>query len=72
MSWETVFSIAAIDLGYENISDNESLYIPIVPTLSEESTIPMIADKDAVDYILKNPLQCDRSHGCAHVAAACT
>ena len=43
--------------------DNESLYIPIVPTLSEESAIPMIADEDVVDHILKNSLQCDRSHG---------
>ena len=29
--------------------DNEILYIFIVPTLSEESAIPMIADKDGVD-----------------------
>ena len=49
--------------------DNESLYIPIAPTLSEESAIPMIADEDAVDHIPKNPPQCDRSHGCAHGAA---
>ena len=52
--------------------DNESLYIPIAPTLSEESAIPMFADEDAVDHIPKNPSQCDRSHGCAHGAAART
>ena len=51
---------------------NESLYIPIVPTLSEESAIPIIADEDAADHIPKNPPQCDRDHGCAHGAAACT
>ena len=51
---------------------NESLYIPVAPTLSEESAIPMIADEDAVDHIPKNPPQCDRSHGCAHGAAART
>ena len=67
---------AVIDLGYEKCFhnglsdyDNESLYIPIAPTLSEESAIPMIADEDAVDHIPKNPPQCDRSHGCAHGAA---
>ena len=49
--------------------DNESLYLPIVLTLCEESAIPMIADEDAVDHIPKNPRQCDRSHGCAHGAA---
>ena len=32
----------------------------------------MIADEDAVDHILKNPPQCDRSHGCALAAAAST
>ena len=69
-------SDVVFDLGYEknfhyglSDYDNESLYIPIVPTLSEESAIPMIADEDAVDHIPKNPPQCDRSHGCAHGAA---
>ena len=52
--------------------DLVSLYIPIVPTLSEESAIPMIADEDAVDHIPKNTPKCDRSHGCAHSAAART
>ena len=52
--------------------DLVSLYISIVPPLSEESAIPMIADEDAVDHIPKNPPQCDRSHGCAHGAAART
>ena len=72
-------SDAATDFGYEknfhnglSDYDNGSLYIPIVPTLSEESAIPIIADEDAVDHILKNPQQWDRSHGCAHGAAACT
>ena len=72
-------SNADIDLGYEknfhnglNDYDNESLYIPIVPALSEESAIPMIADEDVVDHIPKNPPQCDRSHGCVHGAAART
>ena len=54
-------SNAVIDLGYEkrfhsglSDHDNESLYIPIVPTLFEESAVPMIADEDAVEHILKN------------------
>ena len=70
---------AVIDLGYEknfhnelSDYDNESLYIPIIPTLSEGSAIPMIADEDAVGNIPKNPSHCDRSHGCAHGAAART
>ena len=32
-----------------------SLYIPIVPTLSEESAIAMITDKVTVDHIPKPP-----------------
>ena len=46
--------------------------MPIAPTLSEESAIPMLSDEDAVDHIPKNPPQYDRSHGCAHGAAART
>ena len=59
---------------YNELSDccNESLYIPIAPTLFEESAIPMIADEDAVDHIPKNPPPCGRSHVCAHGAAANT
>ena len=70
-------SDAAIDLDDKNfhnrlsVYDNESLYIPIVPTLSEESAIPMIAD-GAVDHIPINPPQYNRSHGCAYGAAART
>ena len=41
--------------------DDENLYIPIVPTLSEKSAILMIADEDVVDHIPKNPPQLDRS-----------
>ena len=52
--------------------DNEGLYVSIVPTLPEKSAIPMIADEDAVYHILTNPPQCDRSHGCAQDAVACT
>ena len=70
---------AVIDLGYEKsfhngLSDynNESLYIPIVPTLAGEYAITMIADAYAADHILKSPRQCDRSHGCTHGAAART
>ena len=44
--------------------DNESLYIPIAPILSEEFGIPMMADEDAVDHIPKTIPQCDKSHGC--------
>ena len=51
---------------------NESLYIPVAPTLFEDSAIPMIADEDAVDHTPKNTPQYDRSHGCAHGAAART
>ena len=52
---------ADTDLGYGkkfynklNDCDNESLYISIVLTLSEESAIPMIADEDATDHTPKN------------------
>ena len=55
------YSGAVIDLGYEkgfhnglSDYDNESLYIPIAPTLSEESAISMIADEDAADHIPRN------------------
>ena len=72
-------SDAVIDLGYEknfhnglSDYDNDILYIPIVLIFSEESAILMIADEDAVDRIPKNRPQCDRNHGCAHGAAACT
>ena len=70
-------SDAVIDLDEKNFHnglrdyDNESLYIPIAPTLSEESAIPVIAD-DTVDYIPINSPQYDRSHGCAHGAASRT
>ena len=60
-----------IDLDGLSVYDNESLYIPIFPTLSEESAIPMIAH-DAVDHIPVNPPQYDRSHGCGHGAAGRT
>ena len=67
-TWESAFNIetddnsdAVIDLGYEkkfhnglSDYDNESLHIPTVPTLSQDSAFPMIADRDAVDHILKN------------------
>ena len=72
-------SDAVIDLGYEknfhnwlSDYDNKSLYVPIVPTLSEDSAIHMIGDEDAVDHIPKNPPHCDRSRGCSHDAAART
>ena len=58
-------SDAVVDLGYEknfhnwlSDYDNESLFISIVPTLSEEFAIPMIADDGAVDHIPKNSSQC--------------
>ena len=59
---------------YNELSDydNDSLYIPIVPTLAEESAISMIADEDAGDHITKNLPPCGRSRVCAHGAAACT
>ena len=69
-------SDADIDIGYEkqfhNDYNNESLYIPIVPTLSQESAISMIADEYAVDHIPINPTTCGKSHVCAHSAAART
>ena len=53
--------------------DNKNLHIPILPTLSDESAFPMIADKDAVDYIHKNLQVCGtRSFVCTHGAATCT
>ena len=67
---------ANTELGYEKTfynelsdCDNESLYIPIVTTLSEESDIPMIADDDAFDHIPKNFPPWGRSHVCGHDAA---
>ena len=70
---------ADIELKYEknfhnrlNDYDNESMYIPNVLTLSEESAIPMIADKDAVDHFPKNIQPCGRSHGCGQGAATHT
>ena len=72
-------SDADIDLGYEkqfhnglNGYNNESLYIPIVPTLSEESAVSMIADEYALDHIPINSTICGKSHACAHSAAART
>ena len=66
-------------LGYEknfhnglSDYDNESLYVLIVPTLSEESAIFVIDDEDTVDLISKNAPQYDRSHGFAHGVATCT
>ena len=55
---------------YNGLSDydNDSLYIPIVPTVTEESAISMIAD----DHIAKNVPPCGRSRVCAYGAAACT
>ena len=50
---------ADFDLGCEKNfyelrnCDNESLDIPIVPTLTEESVIPILVDEDAVDHIPK-------------------
>ena len=49
----------------------KSFIIIIVHTLFEEFAIPMIAGEDAVDHILKNPPQCDRSCGFAHGPAVC-
>ena len=49
----------------------KSFIIIIVHTLFEEFAIPMIVGEDAVDHILKNPPQCDRSRGCAHGPAVC-
>ena len=52
-------SDADFDLGYEKNfyelrnCDNESLDIPIVPILTEESVLPIIVDEDAVDHIPK-------------------
>ena len=37
-----------------------------VPTLLEESVIPMIADKDFVCYVPKNLSSCGRSYVCTH------
>ena len=72
-------SNADIELGYEkkfhnglSDYDNDSLYIPIVSTLSEESYIPMIAVEDAVDHIPKNSQPRGRSHSCAQGVGART
>ena len=47
-------------------------YIPIVPTLSEESAIPMITDEDAVDHITKTHAPCSRGHFCTFDTAGRT
>ena len=72
-------SDAVIDFGYwKNFHnwlsdyDNKNLYTPIIPTLSEDSAISMIADEDTFDHIPKKNPHCDRSYGCAHGAAAHT
>ena len=53
-------SDAVIDFGYwKNFHnwlsdyDNKNLYTPIIPTLSEDSAISMIADEDTFDHIPK-------------------
>ena len=58
-----------IDLGYEkNFHNelshyhNESLYIPIVPNLSEESAISMISDEDAFNHFPQNSPACGRRY----------
>ena len=55
-------SDSVIDLGYEKYFhnrlsdyDKESLYILIVPNLSEKSSIPMIADENAVGHTSNIP-----------------
>ena len=57
--------------SYDELSDcyNENLYIPSVPTLSQQSAIRMIADENVIDYDPKNFLSHDRSHFCTHGAA---
>ena len=62
-------SDADIDLGHEKnfhneLSDyhNESLYMPIVPNLSEESAISMISDEDGVNHLPQNSLACRRRY----------
>ena len=70
---------ADIELGYEknfhnglSDYDNDSLYILIIPTLSEESSILMIADEDDADHIPKNSQPRGRSQSCAQGAGART
>ena len=71
-------SDADIDLGYKKNFyelrhyDNNSLYIPIVPTLTEESAIPITVDEDTVDHIPTKKPSCCRSHVRAHGADAHT
>ena len=57
-------SDTVIDFGYEknfyialSDDDNENIYIPIVPTLPEESAVPIIADENAVEHVPKNSPQ---------------
>ena len=57
-------SDSVIDFGYDknfhiglSDDDNENLYITIVPTLSEESAVPIIADENAVENVPKNSPQ---------------
>ena len=72
-------SDADIDLRYEkhfhnklSDYDSNSLYVPIVSTLSEKSAVSIITDEDAVDYIPKNFTPCGRSHVCVQDTVACT
>lgn len=72
-------SDADIDLGCEEnfyndiiACNSDSLYIPIIPTLSVGSVIPMIADKDTVDHVPKSSTLCGRIHICAHGSTVLT
>ena len=58
-------------LFYNEFSDcnNKSLYIPSVTTLSEKSSIRIIADKNVVDHVPKNAFSHGRSHICTYGAA---
>ena len=44
--------------------------MPVPPTLSGGSAVPVVADGVVVGPIPRGPLQCDRSHGWAHGAAS--
>ena len=73
IQYKMIILMLILTYGTKNISisdyNNESLYIPVFPALSEEDAV---ADEDAVNHNPKNPLLYGRSHNCAHGAAACT
>ena len=48
------------------------LCVPVAPTLSGGSAVPVVADGVVTGRIPRGPLQCDKSHDWVHGAASRT